>query len=251
MKQNRELCPGCASEAESIRCARCRATVCVWCSRQAFCPLCAFDVVQEVLVGKRVPAGPGDAKLTHLFLDFPASDIRIDARGIERRRLRASQPDRYYRDSGPIAVGHLMDRAGLTRVTEPIVATIRSAPIWLVQDPAGRGPMKGSAWSTEAPPTGWSSIKQTPSDHCGWFIPGPDALHILLRAQPELPPAPQPIPTGGPFAAVPLPPWSPEPPRFRDENPPRPCPHCQQSATRFREIGDSLICLTCSRSFPL
>jgi len=251
MKPKRDPCPGCGSEAASARCARCRAAVCAGCNRRASCPLCAFEVVQEVLAGRRVPAEPGDAKLTHHFLEPPASDIRIDVRGIEQRRRDAPRPARYFRDAGPVAVGHLMDRAGLTRITEPTVAAIRSAPIWIVTAEALRD-QEGWGWSTVAPPAGWPSEKRTPPDHCGWFIPGPDALQILLRAQLELPPAPRPIPTEGPFAAVPLPPWSAaEQARYRDEDPPRRCPHCQQSATRFRVVGDVLICAACGRSFAV
>lgn len=249
MMPKREPCPGCGSDATATCCVRCSATICILCYRQIYCPLCAFDVTQEVLAGKRVPARPGDAKLTYLLLDCPTSDIQIDAGKFERRRAQIPPPEAYSRGVGPIVVGHLMDRAGLTRITEPVVAAIPSAPLWIVKNdtlPSG----EGWRWSTEAPPIGWFSEKMTPPDLCGWFIPGPHVLQILLRAQPTLPEAPQPIPTKGPFAVEPLP-RSPVPTRFRNEDPPRRCPHCQRSASRFRDLGGTLICLACHRSFVM
>jgi hypothetical protein len=87
-------------------------------------------------------------------------------------------------------------------------------------------------------------------DLCAWFLPGDDALRILLRRRADLPSAPLPVPMDDPFAvAEPLLAWSPHVPRFRDEVSPRECPHCQQSATRFRDLRGALVCLGCGRSF--
>src|SRR6185503_1744288 len=250
-RPQRDRCPGCGSEAAAARCARCGGSVCVGCARRDHCPLCAFDVVREVLAGRRVAEGPGDAKLTHLLLNASASDIRIDAHGIEWRHADAPRPDRGIRGAEPVVVGHLMDRAGLARITEPIVVAIHSAPVWLFDDRARAKDEHAWGWSTQQPPAGTSSKKLTPPDRCAWFIPSPDALQILLRAQPELPPLPQAIPAEGPFAAVPLSPWAPAPSRFRDEDPPLRCPHCQELATHYRDLGERLVCPACGRSFAV
>lgn len=210
----------------------------------------AFDLLLDVLRGKRVPPGPADAKLTYLLLSYPASDIHIDARRIVRRRAEMVRPklcawDRYGLDSAPVAVGHLLDRAGLSCITEPVVVALSSAPIWALQKDGPPSTME-YAWSVEPPPAGWSTVQVVhPPSHCAWFNPGPTALDILLRAQPELPSAPRPIPTEGPFA----PPRPLHEPHYLDAEPPRQCPHCQQFATRFRDTGDRLVCLACGLSF--
>ena len=258
MNHERARCPSCQGEGEAVRCSRCHAPVCTWCSRPTHCLRCAFAVVREVIAGRRIPAGPGDAKVTHLLLDSSDTDIRIDANGIERRCRGGARVDRYVRNAGPAIVGHLMDRAGLTRLTEPAVAAMCSAPIRIIQNEAIQGAGE-VAWSTEIPPTGWSTFAvMTPPDYCAWFIPGPNEIQIFLREQSELPPAPQAIPSDGPFAAVPLPPWSPAEWKYRDDEPPRRCPHCERVETRYRVISintlvwiTTLVCLGCGRSFEV
>jgi hypothetical protein len=51
----------------------------------------------------------------------------------------------------------------------------------------------------------------------------------------------------GPFALPEA--WSPPAPRYRDEPAPRACPHCRATSTRFRDLGDRLVCLACGCSF--
>jgi hypothetical protein len=252
MGPERARCPTCRGEGEAARCGRCEAPICAWCTRPTHCPRCAFAVVREVLGGRRVSAGPGDAKVTHLLLGSSDADIRIHADGFERRCRRGARVDRYIPSTGPAVVGHLMDRAGLLRITEPTVTTMRSAPIRVLRNEAIQGP-GGLAWSAEGPPAGWSTLHEmTPPDYCAWFIPGPDEIRILLREQRELRPAPQMIPPDGPLAAIPLPPWSRAEWEYRDDDPPRRCPHCERVAARYRVLAiDTLVCLGCGRSFEV
>jgi hypothetical protein len=157
------------------------------------------------------------------------ADIKFDTGGIELLWANRRGPFHYFAVLAPFVVGELLDRASLARVGGPTVAALRKAPI--------------------------PSFEPAPDvvDLCAWFVPNAGALRILLRRQAELPVAPQPIPSNGSFRLPeplpPLPPWMPSPPKFREMSAPRACPHCQTAATRFRHVGDALICLACGRSF--
>lgn len=248
----RASCPTCDREGELARCGRCGAFACTACVRATHCPRCAFEVVQEVVAGRRISADPGDAKVTYLLLSSSDAAIRIGADGIALRGRTSNYVGRFHGSSAPAVMGHLMDRAGLARITEPVVAAMRSAPIWIIERKTSLGQME-SGWATEPPPAGWSANStMVPPDCCAWFLPGPDEIQILLRQQPELPPSPQAIPREGPFAAVPIPTWSSAQWQFRDEEPPRRCPHCQRVAARYRVIANGfLVCLGCGRSFEM
>ena len=220
------LCEECTQHPVSTTCGRCGAPVCEGCRLPEYCRRCTFDVVREVLAGRRGPVGIGEAKVLCAILGHHNSDVRIDAVTIERRSAARYSPDRFFGFLAPFMVGHLLDRAGIARLDAPTVAALRAGPV----------PHFGSVADSV--------------DFCAWFIPAPDSLQILLRVRSELPPAPQPIPDDGYFALPPpIPPYAAPPPTFREEASPRACPHCGKPATRFRDLGARLVCPACGRSF--
>jgi len=182
-------------------------------------------MVREVLAGRRVArSGFAEAKVLRILLG--KGDVRVDASAIELLWPMRRIPFRYYVVLAPWALGEMLDRAKLKRLEVPTVAALRKAPI--------------------------PDFVSNPEivDLCAWFFPEPDAIRILLRERETLPASPLAIPDSGPFALPePLPPWSPTEPKYLDEAVPRPCPHCRTEATRYRDLGDALICLTCGRSF--
>jgi rubredoxin len=128
--------------------------------------------------------------------------------------------------TAPFVVGELLDRARIARLEAPTVATLHGAPV----------PRFGAL--------------KTFGDLCAWFLPEPDALRVFVRERAELPPAPQAIPAEGPFALPPpVPPYVTPERMYREEPSPRACPHCGKTATRFRDLGDRLVCPSCGASF--
>lgn len=221
------LCAGCTRHPEVTTCGRCGRRVCLVCRLPEYCHLCAFELVGEVLSGRRGPVGAGEAKVLRALMDGHNSDVRIDAITIERRSGAQISPDRHFGFLAPFTVGHLLDRAGITRLDGPTVAGIPKGPI----------PHLGTFAETR--------------DLCVWFLPEPNELRILLRVRSELPPVPQPIPPDGPFALPPPVPSFVAPKRFREEATPRACPCCGKEGTRFRDLGDRLVCPACGRSFAV
>lgn len=224
--EQRGPCVACGERPNIGACARCGALVCEPCRAPEHCGGCAFDVTREVLAGRRVASRRWHAKSVRALLGCGDSDINLDARGFERRRTNTRWPDRYQPVLAPFAVGELLDRSKLTRLEGPTVAALRKAPI-----------------------PGFASVPEV-VDLCAWFVPEADALRVLLRQRVDLPAAPQPIPLDGPFTSPdPLLPWSPPAPAYLEEVAPRACPHCGTGSTRFRDLGNALVCLACGRSF--
>jgi hypothetical protein len=222
---DRNVCVACGKWPNIGACGRCSALVCDQCHAPDHCARCSFEVVQEVLTGRRVPGpSPAEAKMLRILLS--EGDIKIDVGRIELLWAGRRRPFHYFAVLAPFVVGDLLDRAKLACLEGPTVAALPKTPL--------------------------PRFEPTPKvvDLCVWFLPDDEALRILFRRRAELPVAPLPVPINGPFMLPePLPPWSPSPPAFREEVPPRKCPHCQQSARRFRDLGEALVCLTCGRSF--
>ncbi len=188
----------------------------------------AFRVAQRVLRGEIPPPRGGSTVHKGLALVLPLRRVsRVDATPEEvvARHERDNRRTSMFVESLPAAVGDLMQRAGLTAVTESVVCRL----------PAGR------FFSGPQP------------DRTMWIVPGTDRITMYFADASEISPPDHPM---SPIdeARYPVPelraatPWTPDPPTFVDRS--GYCPHCAAAGTRWRQLSDkSFVCPACSRPF--
>lgn len=183
--------------------------------REAESPEVAFEHVREVLGGRRLRVDASARLMVQVVVSY-ASDTRIARDGLFVQYAGRRSAFTY-----------------LSSLAAPLLsALLRGAP----HGPPCRYRMAPAALSRIA-------IAKDVAPRWLWVASGADAVTIRCRVATA--------PGEPPRDAPPLEPWTPTPQVFTRCSPPRPCPHCGETAERFRWIEDVFVCLRCGRSFAV
>jgi hypothetical protein len=179
----------------------------------------AFLQVKQVLASPtRLPMTGGTSKMLHFMLESPEGCDALVSSDIFQIRFGWNPArHRYILGVASSCVSQLLTWAGVSSVHGEVQALL----------PAAHVPARSFVpWSFSA--------RQL------WLREDPSQVVFAIRAgevSPEGLPWPAPIEE---MAST---------PRWRQIDPPVPCPHCQQFVEHARDVGDALICPHCARSF--
>jgi len=191
----------------------------------------AFAQVHQVLHRKRRLRLDGAAsKMLRIMLGGDTDTVITPERfvvhfGPQKQR----RPCCYFRRLAPRMMSGLLECGAVHTVVDPVVIGLPASSVPKV-------PGAFPEWPYEP--------------KLVWVVPGADVVKVIVRKSPErwAVPVIQPIPVEGPLALRELPEWAPTQ-GYREFISTLPCPRCGAAGTRYREIRDALVCLTCGRSF--
>ena len=182
-----------------------------------------FAATRNVLEGgPRPPIEAGSLKLFG-FLYQGECDATVSNDGFLVRFTWNPGPHRYFMALAPTILGHLLQWSGVVGPCREL----RSAPL----APHGLKLL----WSRSA------DFGPGPDEkRLLWLLDAGDQIRFALRVE---------------SAALRDAAWPPEitrpsrEPVYLDILPPKPCPHCAVALTRVRDLGGTMVCASCGRSF--
>lgn len=191
----------------------------------------AFEVLNDVLDGRR--RVEPDAKMLWILLgDGRDATITRDEFVVHFGPMKRRRPLGYYRRFGPGVLSYILERGGVSNVSAPIVIGLPATDLPRLSKgggPGHRGPLTV------------------------WVVRTTRSVRVVVRAAIKEWRAAYsgPIPPSG-LLALPDPPeeWRPAEKVWIDLSEPLECARCGASGSRYRQLPDALICLSCGCSFP-